>query len=148
MPFDANLVLADDTADWTYANLVTSNYGTPTLTSKNSGGFVVLDIKKTGAKGMAAVLIIDEAGLETDDALVVLLQASDNSDFSEEIETLAEFDILGATHGVILGNECPCTVVRKFTTVKRYLRIDASCNDGDNFHTCWCVLAPWPFHVL
>ncbi len=44
MPFDANLVLADTTADWTYANLVTSDYGTPVLTSRNAGGFAIIDL--------------------------------------------------------------------------------------------------------
>ena len=48
MPFDANLVLADTTADWTYANLVTSDYGTPTSTTRNSGGFVVVDLAAFG----------------------------------------------------------------------------------------------------
>jgi len=151
MPFDANLVLADTTADWTYANLVTSNYGTPTSTTRNAGGFVVVDMKAfsgTAAKGMSAVFISDEAGAAVTDALTLLLQASDQSDFSSGVQTLANFEVAGVTHGIILGNECPCTVVRRFATTKRYVRVDASCVEDDDFHTCHVLLAPWPFNIL
>ena len=86
MPFDANLVLADTTADWTFANLVTSNYGTPTSKTRNAGGFVVVDLL--------------------------------------------------------------ATVIRRFATTKRYIRVDASCVAGDDFKTCQVLLAPWPFNVL
>ena len=151
MPFDANLVLADNTADWTFANLVTQDYGTPTSTTRNAGGFVVVDIlalSTTAAKGLAAVLLIDEAGAAADDALTVLLQASDSPTFASGVQTLANFEVGAVSHGVILGNECPCTVIRRFATDKRYIRVDASCVSGDNFHTCHVLLAPWPFHVL
>lgn len=150
MPFDANLVLANDDGEWTYANLVTSDHGTPVLaTSRNAGGFIIIDLLNgTPAKGMAAVLIIDQAGAEIDDALTVVLQASDSDTFGSGIQTLANFEVAGVGHGIILGNECPCTIIRRFATQKRYVRIDASCADGDNFHTVWCLLAPWPFYIL
>ena len=154
MPFDANLVLADTTADWTYANLNTSDYGTPVLTTRNDGGFAVIDllaISTTSAKGMACVLIVDEAGAATDDALTVLLQASDNVGFDTgtgPVRALANFEVGGVGHGIILGNECPCTVIRRFATTLRYIRVDASCVAGDDFHTCHVLLAPWPFNVL
>lgn len=154
MPFDANLVLADTTLDWTYANLVTSDYGTPVLTTRNDGGFAVIDllaVSTTAAKGMACVLVVDEAGAATDDALTVLLQASDAVTFdvaTDVVQTLANFEVAGAVHGVIRGDECPCTVVRRFATRLRYLRVDASCVAGDNFHTCQVLLAPWPFHTM
>lgn len=152
MPFDANLVLADNTADWTEANLVgTNDYGSPTTTTKNAGGFVVIDllaISSTAAKGLAAIFVCDEAGAGTDDALTLVLQASDSSDFSSGVQTLANFEVAGATHGVILGNEVPCTIVRRFATTKRYIRVDASNVAGDDFHTCWVLLAPWPFNTI
>ncbi len=151
MPFDANLVLADTTLDWTYANLVTSDYGTPVLTTRNDGGFAVIDLlalSTTAAKGMACVLVIDEAGADDTDALTVLLQAGDEVDFSNVVQTLANFEVAGAGHGIILGNECPVTVVRRFATRLRYIRVDASCTAGDNFHTCQVLLAPWPFYTL
>ena len=69
MVFDTNLVLADNTADWTYANLVSQDYGTPVLTTRNDGGFAIVDLLTgTGAYGMAAVLIIDEEGAASTDA--------------------------------------------------------------------------------
>lgn len=151
MPFDANLVLADTTADWTYANLVTSNYGSPDSTTKNAGGFVVVDllaISSTAAKGLSCVFVCDEAGAATDDALTLVLQASDASDFSSGVQTLANFEVAGATHGILLGNEVPCTIVRRFATTKRYIRVDASCVAADDFHTCQVLLAPWPFHTM
>lgn len=151
MPFDANLVLADTTADWTYANLVTSDYGTPTSTTRNAGGFVVVDLLAfggTAAKGLSAIFVADEAGAAADDALTLVLQASDSATFASGVQTLANFEVAGVTHGVILGNETPCTVVRRFSTMLRYLRVDASCVSGDNFKTCQVLLAPWPFHTL
>ena len=151
MPFDVNLVLADDTADWTYASLVTSDYGSPTSTTKNAGGFVVIDllaISSTAAKGLSAIFVCDEAGAAADDALTLVLQASDNEDFSSEVQTLALFEVDAATQGVILGNEVPCTIVRRFSTTKRYLRVDASCVADDNFHTCHVLLSPHAFDRL
>lgn len=151
MPFDANLVLADTTADWTYANLVTQNYGTPTSTTRNSGGFVIVDLlalSTTPAKGLSAVFVCDEAGAATDDALTLVLQVSDSATFASGVQTLANFEVAGVGHGIILGNEVPCTVVRRFATDKRYIRVDASCVSGDNFHTCQVLLAPWPFHTM
>ena len=156
MPFDANLVLADGSTsyDWTYANLVTAGYGHPHSTSK-IGGLVVIDmlaLSTTAASGMAAVFIVDEAGAAVGDALTLILQGSNELDFvadsTNPVRTLATFDIGGVTAGVILGNECPCTVVRRFSTRLRYIRPYAVCTDGDNFHTCYMFLAPWPFNTL
>jgi len=153
MPFDANLVLADTTADWTYANLVTSDYGTPVLTTRNDGGFAVIDllaVSTTAANGMACIFVCDEAGAATDDALTLVLQASDAVAFDagDVVQTLANFEVEGAAHGVITGAECPCTVIRRFATRLRYIRVDASCVAADNFHTCQVMLAPWPFNIL
>ncbi len=155
MPFDANLVLADTTLDWTFNNIVTSDYGTPVLTTRNDGGFAVIDllaVSTTSVKGMACVLVIDETAAASDDALTVLLQASDEVTFDtgagDIVRTLANFEVAGLTHGVILGSECPVTVIRRFATTLRYIRVDASCVSGDNFKTCQVLLAPWPFNVL
>ncbi len=151
MPFDANLVLADTTADWTFANLNTNNYGTPTSTTRNAGGFVVVDmlaIATTAAVGLSVVFVADEAANAVDDALTLVLQVSDESDFSSGVQTLANFEVAGATHGILLGNEVPATIVRRFFTRKRYIRVDASCVAGDDFKTCQVLLAPWPFHTL
>ena len=151
MPFDANLVLADTTADWTFANLVTSNYGTPTSLTRNAGGFVVvdlLDLSTTPADGLACIFVADEAGAAADDALTLVLQGCDAVAFGSSVQNLAQFDILGATAGIILGSEAPCTVIRRFSTRLRYIRVDASCVAADNFHTCQVLLAHYPFHTL
>lgn len=152
MPFDANLVLADTTADWTYANLVTNGYGTPVLsTSRNAGGFIILDmlaLSTTAAKGMSAIFVCDEAGAAADDALTLVLQVSSSATFASDIQTLANFEVAGVTHGVILGNEVPCTVIRRFATTQRYIRVVATCVSEDDFHTCQVLLAPWPFNVM
>ncbi len=151
MTFDANLVLADATLDWTYANLVTNNYGTPTSLARNAGGFVVVDllaISKGPAKGLSCVFIADEVAAANDDALTLVLQGSDSLTFASGVVTLAVFDILGATQGIIIGSELPATVIRRFATIKRYIRVDASCVSGDNFKTCRVLLTNHAFHIL
>lgn len=154
MPFDANLVLCDGTYDWTYANLNTTGYGHPHSTTA-AGGFVVIDIlaiSTTAAKGMSAIFMCDEAGNNDADALTLVIQGSDAVTFIQsatvDVQTLATFEIGGATAGVILGNECPCTVIRRFHTNKRYIRAFASVTTEDDFHTCYVFLAPWPFYVM
>jgi len=149
---DANLVLADNTADWSYANLVTSNYGTPTSTTRNSGGFAVIDLlafSKCPAKGLACVLVLTEAGAAAGDALTVLLQSSTVEAFSDDIHTLANFEVdADAGTGIIDGDETPCTIIRRFATEQRYIRIDASCTSGDDFGTVYCYIDAHPFYVL
>lgn len=156
MPFDANLVLVDGTTDWTYANVVTNEAGLPESTTLTYGSAVIdlLATSGTPAVGMSVVLIIDEVTTH-DDALTAILQGSDAIDFTYAagppeltVETLATFDIMGETAGIIVGDECPCTVIRRFQTKKRYVRIYATCVSGDNFHTVYAFLQPWAFHRL
>lgn len=158
MPFDANLVLCDGTTDWSYANLVTPlTYGRPTSTTV-TGGFAVIDLlalSGTAAQGMAAIFIADQTALATGDYLTLTVEGCDSTTFSYtagppivKVQTLATFDILGGTLGRILGSECPCTVIRRFATTMRYIRAHAVVGNGDNFYTCYVLLAPWPFHVL
>ena len=151
MVFDANLVLADDTLDWTFASLVTSNYGTPTSTTRNAGGFTVIDLGSASigaaVRGLAIVLILTEAAAAADDALTVIVEESTTVAFTVPHE-LAKFDILAATKGIIIGSEAPCTVIRRVSPTLRYLRIDASCVAADDFKTCWCLVSPYPYKVL
>lgn len=149
MPFDANLVLVDGSADWSYSNLGT--YGTPTSTTRNDGGFIVLDLGSAhiGAawKGIAAVLVcVDEAAAGTD-ALTCTIEESTTEAFTVPHE-LAKFDILAASMGVILGSEVPATVVKRVSPTERYLRCKASTLSGDDFHTVYCLLSPYPYKVL
>lgn len=152
MPFDANLVLANDDADWTYGNLVTSDYGSPTSTTRNDGGFAVIDLgyADIGAdyRGIAVVLIFLDSANASDDALVVVVQESGVEAFSSDVHVLCEVDIAAATQGTILGSEIPATVVRRVSPLERYIRIDASCASGDDFGTVWALLTPYPHRVL
>jgi hypothetical protein len=153
MPFDANLVLVDGSYDWSYANLVTNGYGAPTSTTR-TGGFAVIDLlalSSSPAKGLSCIFIADQAGAAADDALTLRLQGCDYTTFNTDdgpVHTLATFDVGGVTAGVILGNETPCTVIRRFSTTLRYLRAYATCVAGDNFYTCYVMLAYHPFNVL
>jgi hypothetical protein len=150
--FDANLILANDDADWTYASLVSSDYGTPTSTTRNDGGFAVIDlgVAEIGSdyRGLACVLIFLDSANANDDALTCILQESSAVAFGSDVSNLIEFDIAAATQGVILGSELPCTVVKRFVATKRYLRIDASCNSGDDFGTVWAMITPHAYKVL
>jgi len=152
MPFDANLVLANDDADWTYANLVSSDYGSPTSTTRNDGGFAVIDLGAANIgsdmRGIAVVLILMDSANASDDALTCIIEESGQEDFSSDVHELGKFDIAAATKGVILGSEIPATVIRRVTPVERYIRIDASCNADDDFGTVWCLLSPYPYRVL
>ena len=155
MPFDANLVLCDGSYDWSYANLVTNGYGHPHSTTA-VGGFVVIDqlnfSTMAAPKGMSAVFLTDQAGAATTDALVLIIQGSDDVDFvadaSNDVHTLCTFEVGGVTAGVILGNETPCTVIRRFNTRLRYIRAYAQCVDGDNFYTCYVMLSPYPVETM
>jgi hypothetical protein len=151
MPFDANLVLVDGSADWSYANLVTSSYGTPTSTTRNDGGFAVIDLGSThiGAswKGIAAVLVLTEAADATSDALTCTIEESTSEGFTVPHE-LAKFDIAAATMGVILGSEVPATVIRRVSPTLRYIRCKATVPSGDDFNTVYCLLSPYPFEYL
>lgn len=160
MPFDANLLLANSDGGWTYANLVTSDYGSPVSTTRNAGGFVVLDIGGSGLviggpiSGLAVVLVLNtaEAAVTAGDALTVIVEECDDYDFSSsQPHELAKFDIAAATKGVILGSEVTgvaTTVVRRVSPTRRYMRIDASCSTDDDFGTCWAMVSPYPFKDL
>jgi len=151
MPFDANLVLADTTADWTYANL--DSYGSPTSTTRNDGGFVVIDTLALGglaAKGMCAVFIADAAAAVASDALTLIIEGSDTEAFTTgDLEALAAFGVDGAVgSGIIDGDETPCTIVRLFNTNRRYIRAKATCVADDDFKTCQVFLAPWGYVTI
>jgi hypothetical protein len=152
MPFDENLMLCDGSADWTYANLVSSNYGTPTSTTRNDGGFAVLDmgVANIGCdlRGLAIVLILSEAANASDDALTVIIEESGAVAFGSDVHELGKFDIAAATKGIILGSECPATVIMRVSMKERYLRIDASCTSSDDFGVVYCYVSPYPYLKL
>lgn len=152
--FDANLILCDGSADWNYANLHNSNYGSPVLTARNDGGFAVLDILESPYAGLALVLIFTEAANAVDDVLTVIAQECDDYDFSSsQPHELAKFDIAALVSGEILGSEItaakiPVFVIRRVSVTRRYLRIDADCTSADDFGVVYCYATPFPFKTL
>jgi len=152
MPFDANLVLCDGSVDWTYANVVTSDYGSPTSTTRNDGGFAVLDMGAadigSAISGLAVVLVFVDSANANDDAATVIVEESGVVGFGSDVHELGKFDIAAATKGIILGSEVPATVVMRISMKERYLRIDASVATGDDFGTVYALVSPYPYKVL
>ena len=150
MPFDANLVLVDGSVTWSFANINTSNYGTPTSTTRNAGGFAVIDMGGAGVpsdmRGLAVVLIMPST-VTAGDELTLIVEESTTEIFTVPHE-LAKFDILAATKGVILGSEAPATVIRRIVSTLRYLRVDASITAADDFGLCQVLLSPYPYKYL
>ena len=157
--FDADLVLCDGSADWNYANLVTSNYGSPVLTTVNTGGFAVLDMLQCPYTGLAIVLAFVEAANAVGDVLTVIAEECADYDFStSQPHELTKFDIAAAVKGEILGSEITAAllaaqggaifVVKRVSFTKRYIRIDASCTSSDDFGVVYCKATPFPFKVV
>ena len=144
MPFDNNLILIDGSVDYN-----PDNDTAPTSTTRDSNtGAAVIDLQGTGIRGLAVVLVFaDSADANADEATIVL-EASDESDFASDVHELGKFDIAAATKGVILGSEVPATVVMRFATMERYVRINGTVTAGDDFHTVYAYISPYPFHVL
>lgn len=74
MPFDNNLVLRDGTIDLDPNEVVAA------AITANADGAKVLDIRKTGPRGLVAVLICPTAPTDYLDVLDVVIQDSDNPD--------------------------------------------------------------------
>jgi hypothetical protein len=149
--FDANLQICDGSADWTYANVVTSDYGSPISTTRNDGGFAVIDLNEAPVGGLAFTLLFTEAANATDDALTVILEECDSADFtSSQPHELGKFDIAAATKGVILGSEVAAgtEVILRCAPTRRYVRIDATMNSGDDFGAVYCNIEPFSYKTL
>jgi hypothetical protein len=115
--FDSQLMLHDGTA-------ITATV-TPTSTTRASGS-AVLDIGETAAKGIAAVLIVQNDLGAASDTLQVDIQESD-TEGSGYVE-IARFGLLTR------GTGMPGTYSLNFSTQKRYVRalitaVDASGSD-------------------
>lgn len=122
MVFDANLVLHDGTE-------ITADI-TPTSTTRASGS-AVIDLKKTPATGLYAVMIVGADLAEASDTLAVSIQHSASE--ATGYETVASFPTLTQ------GSNMPGTWVLRFSanrmldgSVSRYVRalIDVTDNDA------------------
>lgn len=153
MPFDENLVLINGTVHILHATDATHVPAVST-TRLDASGAAVIDIKETGIMGLAAVLVLPVAASGTTDFITCTIQASDEEAFGNvtyKLQEVVKFDILAATLGVILSSECPATVIRRFTTTKRYVRavIAPTVGNGDaDFGHVQVLLSPYPFKVL
>lgn len=136
MPFDADLVLHDGTT-------ITATI-TPVSTTRASGS-AVIDLRKTAAKGMSAVLIMGADLAETSDTLQVSIQesASEATGYRE----VARFPLLTK------GTGMPGTYVIRFATNWQYVRALITAVDSDSgsdftVATCYVLLSPYPFYML
>lgn len=117
------------------------------LTRDATTGAAVIDLKGTGVNGLSAVMVLSTlAGGAAAYTLTSYLEASDVLAFTSDLHKLASFDGAGATAGVILGAETPLTVVVKFATSKRYLRINATVSN--TFGYIKVYLQPFAYKVL
>ena len=145
MPFDENLILIDGTVD------LTDTTDTPAVsTTRNTTyGCAVIDLKGTGFRGLAAVLVVPAAAL-AGSTLLGYIEASDEvaftvHDTTEYLHRVAVFQILAATYATILAAETPCTCIVRFTTNKRYVRANLTVNVGYNFYKTQVLLSPYPY---
>lgn len=146
MPFDANLVLIDGTTT------MTGSTDTPAISATTrANGAIVLDIKETGVRGLVAVLICPADLTAGSDAttLTGYIQCSDTADMTGTttgIERHGSFQVLATSTGVIVGSECPCVAMVRFTTRKRYVR--ANITVSASFGAPIVLLSPYPFDLL
>lgn len=135
MPFDAELVMHDGTT-------ITANI-TPILTSRASGS-ACIDLKETGAKGLAAVLIMGADIAGATDTLQITI---------EECATLGGTFVEMATFPLLTkGTGMPGTYILRFIATERYVRALIVVNDvgggGFSVASCYILLSQYPFQYL
>ena len=143
--FDANLVLLDGTVDYD-----PSNDTAPTSIQRDGAtGAVVIDIGTGGtpASGLSCVLILPTANDGTD-ILTAVLEVSSAVGFGSDKSVVGDFDLAAANPGIILGSETPCVIILRFTTDKRYVRLNGTVTASDDFKRAKCFLTPYGFTIL
>jgi len=148
MPFDENLILIDGSVSLTAAT-AGSFAEADSTTRDDTSGAAVIDISKTRAEGLAAVLICPTTE-DTNDADYILgfIEVSDEEDFASDVHEVGKFDLAAATKGRLLASECPCTVVLRFATDKKYVRANLTPTSGGgtaDFGAVKVLLSPYPF---
>ncbi len=113
--FDEDLIFHDGTT-------ITGDI-TPTSKTRSSGS-AVLDIRETGSRGMAAVMIVQNDLAETSDTLQVTIQESDTE--GSGYEDVAAFPLLTQ------GTGMPGTYMRRFVSQKRFVRALIDITDNDS----------------
>ena len=146
--FDADLVLADGSAAWTYANIVTSTYGVPTSTTINDGGFAVIDLGKTGVSGLSVVAIFPTLATKVagNGALNLTIEACASAAFGSAITELLTFG--GATIRVLVVTETPAVYIGRISTTLQYVRAKAVMAADNDYKLAKVYLTPMAYNVL
>ena len=142
--FDSDMILIDGSVDYNAAN-----DGAPTSVTRDAAtGAVVFDIGTGGTpvSGLVAVMVIPDDVDGGTDTLTAVLEASDAVAFGSDVHQLGSFDIAAATQGIIVGTEVPCTAMLRFSTTKRYIRINGTVGTTpDDFGAVKAYLTPYAF---
>lgn len=109
MPYDALLMPRDGTKDTAVATEAPD-----TVARDATRGWAVIDLKETGAKGLAAIAVFLGTSTATS-TTDIKIQASDVADFASGVEDCVTFP-------QVLHAAIPCVLVRRFATHKRYVR--------------------------
>lgn len=94
----------------------------PTSTTRANGS-AVIDLKKTPAKGLSVVMVVQNDLFEANDTMQVTIEDSDvvNSGYVE----MARFPLLTQ------GTGMPGTYILRFQSTKRYVRAKIDVTDAD-----------------
>ena len=146
--FDADMILLDGSVDLAPG----TDAPAESTTRLDLTGAAVIDLGAGGtpAGGLSAVLILPTAD-EDSDTLTAFLEVSDEVAFGDSalyLQEVCKFSILATTKGEIADTEPPAVVIRRFSTTKRYVRLNATVTTGGDFKAVKCYLTPYAFNVL
>jgi hypothetical protein len=113
-------------ADGSSPRVTATEAGATSLTRDSVTGRAVIDLRKTGLRGVPVVVVTDDdTGTSTDKTLTVTVEAADELAFDTTDEVVATFPAV--SHG-----DLATLMVRRVHTQKRYLRsvITAAGADG------------------
>lgn len=144
MPFDALLMLRDGLKDAVQATEAPNS-----TTIDGTRGWRVIDLGsdealgdhgETGVKGLAAVMInLEEA--DATSTIDLIIQACDDAAFTPGvIENCVTFP-------QVIAANTPCVTIRRFATLKRYVRSHLTIGAADA-NKIAVFLSPYPWKVL
>lgn len=143
MPFDANLVLLDGSLDLDSA---IAPSGTADLFPEtDADGASVIDLKKTGAKGLSVVLIVPAMALDAD-YITPKIESNDDVDFPVATSAIEAVFQGALGNEQIFGSEVPAVFIKRITVSRRYIRL--TCGVSGTPGKVQCLISPYPFNVL
>ena len=140
MPFDANLMFFD-------GSVSIANTSATSLT--RTLGHAVLDLKETGAKGVAVVIVVTGTDPAGACEMQPLIQCSDTITFpgNREEHKMGGDIAPGHISNNDIGNGG--VFMRRVSTKKRYMRVKISgVSNGGFFGTTYIYACPYPFDTL